>query len=169
MILTRLIVWFGEEFCTFQAEFAGVAYRGQRQEIVITRRFDPFWGSWQFRQDTWIFNEMDELRDQDVISEMAHLELNNGWSPNWTKLSDRLSQRRLALAEDEWLDRPITFPRHVLSNELEAIAWGRVSPKVLEALATPLMDHDPNVSFNAAKTSVLLGKRDTEVIGSGSV
>ena len=156
------IAWATKEFCTFQAEFASFDYDQQRQEIVITRRFDPRPKGRQFRQGTWVFK--DEHREQVEDNQINdRLELNVGWSPDWSPLGPFLRDSRLCFAELEWLDRRVSAPNVILGENI--VTWGRAAPQsVIEALAALLNGHDSDNRYRAAQSLVQLGKRDRYII-----
>lgn len=132
VILAPVVAWFGKEFCTFQTEFAKLKYDEQGEEVIITRRFDPRPAAWRFRQGTWIFKE--DFRDQDAKDQIkGRLELNLGWSPDWSPLVPFLRNSRLAIAELEWLDQRVSVPKALLGEDGEdgtdIVGWGRAAPQ----------------------------------------
>ena len=157
------IGWAIKEFCTFQAELSPLI-NNQRQEIVITRRFDPRPPARQFRQGTWIF--ADELDTAKTDSITNHLELNGWWSPDWSPLVNQLLDSRLGLAELEWQDGPISKPMAFVAY-YEPTLWGRAEPaRVVKALVTPLTDQGIEVRRKVVESLEQLdqlGKSDATV------
>lgn len=158
-----VVGWATKEFCTFQAEFED-AHDHQRQEVVITRRFDPRPKQWQFRQGTWIFRGKGELRDLDAENKVKGLELNVGWSPIWTQFRPVLSYERLWRAELEWFDKSISDPKRMLETG-DFVAFGRAEPeRIIEALVALFKDDEPFVRSRAAESLGQLGKSHATVI-----
>lgn len=111
LLIAPKFVW---DFCTFQVEFADLAYEQQRAEMVITRKWDPRAKEWRFRFGTHIFkDERGNLDTENKINQ--RLTLNVGLSPDWTALVPLLSDERVGLAEIEWLDRSISTPSAFIS------------------------------------------------------
>ncbi len=162
-LLTLLIapkfLW---DFCTFQVEFADLAYAQHRAEVVITRKWDPWGKKSRYRLGTHIFK--DELPNLDAENKVnQRLTLNTGLTPDWNGLIPLLSDSRLGLVEVEWLDRPISVPRGFFDKN-DAVSWGRTTPAVIDALVTLLKDPDRNVRLRAVESMRKLGQHNPAMI-----
>ena len=144
-------------YFTFQAEFAGHDYPGQRVEIVVTRKFNPF----GYRLGTMIFK--DELRNEEDKEINQHLRLNVGSAPDWIPLASRIGDQRRGLAEIEFLDRGIANPQR-FAEAHDTVGWGRVSPPVIDSLVALTRDQDSRIRSRTAKDFGKLGRIDPAVM-----
>lgn len=160
VIFVTILIWLGKDYCTFQAEFAPLDDGNQRQEIIITRKFDPLA---QFRQGTWIFK--DELRDLAASNQiLGRLNLNIGWTPDWSRLEPLLADSRVSIAELEWLERPVSKAETLLSDK-DLVHWSKSAPKpMIDVLVSAIKDQDNSVRRIAMETLGELGKSDAIVI-----
>lgn len=163
LISLMAIAWAMREFFTFQAEFAPIDYDQQRQEIVITRRFDPLPRRWRYRQGTWIFK--DERRDQTAENQVnGRLKLNSGWLPEWSLLVPVLGDSRRRFAELEWFNRPVSDPFELLA-ENNVAGWKSAAPQPFIKALVPLLEkQDGDVRSRAAASLGQLGENDANAI-----
>ena len=164
LITFLALAWTTKEFCTFQAELAPLI-SNQRQEIVITRRFDPRPQVWRFRQGTWVFADERDTATEDRIT--GGLKLNFGWSPDWTELTSQMHATRRGLADIEWSTRASSDLDAFLNDPKtdDVVLWGRAEPHLVQqSLIASLGTLTPSTRTRVSISLAELGKASPMVI-----
>ncbi len=166
MLPVYVVIWkYTHDYRTFEARFADRAYVEQRQEVIITRRWEPPWTAEenQFRQGTWIFK--DECLDYHAENKLGNrFQLNVGEDPDWSPLVPLLAYTRRSLAEQEWLSPPISVPSPVVSS-LHSAGRGRdPNESGTDGVMKSLVDQASDVCSGVTASFAQQGNSDAHVI-----
>lgn len=142
-------IFLGAQYNTFQLEFAKQGYDDQRQEILVTRRFNPF--CYQLGMALYRDDLIDRSADYEIDQGMIFA---FGTSQIWNLLRSSegrtlLSEKRCTLLDIE-LENPLTSPQLMMEDYIFDKA--KLSSVGIEALVSILVgDDDWHNRHNAAE------------------